>query len=249
MNGSVTVNQSIQSAYNNVVNQIASFLPNLISALIILIVGWIIASFVSWAIRGIVNKSGIDTAATKLGIVDMFKKAGFNLSIAGVIAGAVWWFIMVITFIATADALKLSQVSTFIYQVAAYIPNIIAAALILMIGIIVADALSQVIGKAAAIAKYIPANLVSSFTKWAVLIFSFLAALDQLRIATTLIQILFAGIMLSISLALGLSFGLGGRDLAKNILEKSASTAANAANKPSVTNAVNTTRRGPGRRK
>jgi predicted transporter len=111
------------------------------------------------------------------------------------------------------------QISAFIEQVAGYIPNVIAAAVIIFIGIVAANALGNAAGKASKATRIVPSNIIIAAVRYPILLFAALAALSQLQIATDMIRILFGGIVFALSLALGLAFGLGGRDEAQRILE------------------------------
>jgi hypothetical protein len=214
-----TWTNSLQTAFLNVATKVGLFLPNVIFAILILLVGWLIASSVAKLVRRLLDGFGLDELWENLGFDDLFKQIGFNLKIQNVIASLVKWFLMLVFLITAADVLNLPQISGFIEQVAAYIPNVIAAAVIIFIGIVAANALGNAAGKASRATRIVPANIIVAAVRYPILVFAALAALSQLQIATDMIRILFGGIVFALSLALGLAFGLGGRDEAKRILE------------------------------
>ncbi len=210
---------TLSDALANLSIKILSFLPNILAALIVFLLGLIISDAAAKIVRLMVRKSQVDVAFEKLGITQVFKDAGFDLSVAEIAAWMVKWFIIVVFLIAVANALALSQVSDFINQVALYLPNVLVAAAILTIGVVVANALSEAVHRAAVATELVSAGLVAGLVKWSILVFVFLAVLAQLKIAPNLVETLFTGMVASLSLALGLSFGLGGKDKAKEMIE------------------------------
>jgi hypothetical protein len=214
-----TWSNSLQTAFMNIATKIGLFLPNVIFAILILLVGWLIAVSVAKLVRRVLDGLGLDELWDNLGFDDLFRQIGFNLKIQNVVASLVKWFLMLVFLITAADVLNLPQISGFIEQVAAYIPNVIAAAVIIFIGIVAANALGNAAGKASRATRIVPANIIVAAVRYPILLFAALAALSQLQIATDMIRILFGGIVFALSLALGLAFGLGGRDEAKRILE------------------------------
>lgn len=199
---------------------IAAFIPSLISAIIIFVVGWIIAVLAGQLVTKLLEKFNVNQAAEKIGFIKAAKD-GFN--IAGFVGWLVEWFIIFIFLIAVADALQLPQISRFINEIANYIPNVIAASVIAILGIVAASAFSRIIEQTTSASEIIPASLLANLVKWAIIIFTVFAALVQLQIAPSIIQILFAGIVAVLVIALGLAFGLGGQEAAKKIVDKMSS--------------------------
>ena len=131
------------------------------------------------------------------------------------------WFVIVIFLIAALDVLGLSQVNFFLQDVVlGYLPRVLAAALVLLVAGVIGDATGRVVVTAAKTAGLDSAHFVGAVAKWAVWIFAILVALSQLGIAATFSQTLFTGIVIAVSLALGLSFGLGGQEAASRFIEK-----------------------------
>jgi hypothetical protein len=211
---------ALNDAFNDTIVRVGSFLPNLLIAIIIFLVGWVLASIAGGAVSAVLRKIKIDRLSENVGLGSLLKNTGLDFDLANFTGWIVKWFVVLIFLIAVAETLNLPQISGFIDQVAGYIPNVIAAAIILIIGIVIADALSNVVRKATGITRVVPAVILGSIARWSVLVFTFLAALAQLNVARDMIQILFAGIVITTSIALGLAFGLGGKDEAKRILEQ-----------------------------
>ncbi len=196
------------------------FLPSLLGALIILILGWYIALVVEKVVVRLLKIVWIDNALKRIGIKDGFEKAGIKLNIAKAGGFLVKWFLFIVFIIAASEIINLGQVTEFLNGVVAYIPNVIVAVIILLLGVVFANFAHQVVKKAVEAADLLSANFLASVAKWAILVFSILAALVQLKVAANLLQILFTGFVAMIALAGGLSFGLGGREKAREVLDK-----------------------------
>ena len=130
------------------------------------------------------------------------------------------WFFIVVFLMAATDILGLTQVTEFLRTVAAYLPKVIVAALVLLIGVLVARFLEGLVRGTVKAARLVSANILGSLTKWAVLVFSLLVALNQLRIADEIIRIIVIGIVAAGAIALGLAFGIGGKSHAEEFIGK-----------------------------
>ncbi len=234
---------SLQAAFNTLAVKVGAFLPNVFFAIILLLVGWLIASSVAKIIRRVLDQIGLDDLWENLGFQKLFEQGGFKIKIQDVVAVLTKWFIFLVFLIAAADVLNMPQISAFIDQVAAYVPNVIAAAVILFIGIVASNFLANAAEKASGATRIVPSHLIAAVVRWPIMLFAVLAALSQLQIATDMVRILFGGIIFALSLALGLAFGLGGRDEAKRILEQMSSRAANAQGSARIARQPNAGRR------
>ena len=131
------------------------------------------------------------------------------------------YFIIIVFLIASFDVLGLNQVTAFLQQVViGYLPQLIIAVLILLVGAVVGDVLSRIVVASARTASLSQANFLGTVSRWAVWVFAILVALSQMGIAGAFIQTLFTGFVVAVSLALGLSFGLGGQAAAAKAIEK-----------------------------
>jgi hypothetical protein len=130
------------------------------------------------------------------------------------------WFVIVIFLVASLQILGLTQVNIFIQQVVLlYLLQVIVAALILVVGAVVADTASRIISGAAMAAGMSASGVAGTVARYAIWIFAVLAALGQLGVATPFVQTLFTGIVVALSLAFGLAFGLGGQEAAARFIE------------------------------
>lgn len=197
------------------------FLPKLIIAIVIFIIGWIVAVALGKFISQIIRAIKVDKALQALGVEEPLAKAGFKLDAGAFIGGLVRWFFIIVFLVASIDVLGLSQVNAFLKDaVLLYLPNVIVAALILIIGAVLANAMQKVVVGSAKAVEVPSTRLLGGITKWAIWIFAILAALYQLGIAGVFAQSLFTGFVAMLALAGGLAFGLGGKDIAAKYIEK-----------------------------
>ena len=208
------------AGYADLVRKVGSFLPNLVAALVVFFIGWMCAELAGNLTRRLVNLLRIDQLFAALGVKQIFKHAGIDLHVAATVAALVKWLIIAVFLIVVADVFGLKQVADFLTRVTGYLPNVIAAAVILVIGLVVANAVSEAVLRSARVYKLASAQLAAGIVKWSILVFVFMAMLVQLQIAASMVQTLFTGIVAALALTLGISFGLGGKDLAQKILDK-----------------------------
>jgi hypothetical protein len=216
-----TLEQSVNifgDAMNNLFTEIVLFLPNLLAGILILIIGLLVASVLGSLARKAVRYAQLDRLAGDSETTARLKESGVEFSPSGMVGWIVKWFFIIVTFIAVAEIFGLAQVTEFLNSVMLYIPNVIAAVLILIIGIVVGDVLQKIVRASAGASRVVSGNgdVLGSVARWAVVIFSLFAALSQLGIAENLIQILVAGIVL----ALAISIGFGSKDKVKSIIDR-----------------------------
>jgi hypothetical protein len=210
----------VQEPLRNLYNGFIDFLPNFLMAVIVLVVGWILAVTIAKLLKSVLVSAKVDEIGDKVGLSEASNRTGIKLSVAGTIAWLVKWFLLVAFFLAAADILGLDKVSEFLQDVLAYIPRVVAAAAILLAGLLVARFLSRVVRGSVAAAGLVSADLLGAVTQWAIVVFTVLAALQQLVIAPELVGTLFTGFVYMIALAGGLAFGLGGKEHASRVLDK-----------------------------
>lgn len=216
-----TWGNTISNAFEGIWAGAIAFIPNLVAALVIFIVGWIVASLVAKVIAHIIKTIKLDNALEQAGLGTVIKRAGFNLDSGVFIGGIIKWFVIVSFLVASFEVLGLNQVNVFLQQVVLlYLPQVLVAVLILLVSVVIADTVSKIVVGSAKAANVTSANFLGTVTKWAIWIFAVLAALVQLGIAVGFIQTLFTGVVVALSLAFGLSFGLGGQQAAAGYIEK-----------------------------
>ena len=198
---------------------VAKVLPSFLAALAVIIGGWFTGRAVGRATARALKALKVDEALRTAGVEDFLKRGGYGTSAASFIGVLVTWFVFAVFLMAAFDMLGLSQVNDFLREaVLGYLPRVIVAALILVIAAVLGDAVHRLVLGVGKTAEVGSAALLATGAKAAVWAFAILAALHQLGIAAAFVQILFTGMVVALSLALGLAFGLGGRDAAARFL-------------------------------
>lgn len=200
---------------------VAAFIPNFLVAFFIFILGWIIGSVLGKAVSHILSALKVDNALQGAGVEGPINRAGFKLNAGAFVGMLVKWFIIAVFLMASLDVLKLNEVNDFLRNVVVdYLPNVIVSVLILLAGAVIAEAMNHVVVGSTKAAHMKSAHFLGAVTRWSIYVFALLAALLQLEVATQFIQTLFTGVVVALSLAFGLAFGLGGQDVAKEYLKK-----------------------------
>ncbi len=207
---------SLQQAWDAVVG----FVPLLLSAVIVFIIGWIVAVALGKLVEQIIRALRVDMFLAKLDFEKALERAGMKLNTGAFVGGLVRWFLIIVTLLAAANILQLTQVTNFLTAVLLYLPNVVVAALILVIAALVAETAERVGRGSVESLGLRGGHLVAVLARWSVWVFAIVAALQQLGIATALLQTFVTGFVAMLALALGLAFGLGGKDAAGAIVEK-----------------------------
>jgi hypothetical protein len=211
----------LQGSFQDVWMGFARFVPNLIIAIVIFIIGWFVGNLLGRVAAQIIRSIKIDHALRTAQVDQFLKRAGFNLDSGAFIGGLVEWFVIVVFMIASFEVLGLTQVNGFLQQVVlVYLPQVIVAALIILVAAVIAEAMQKVVTGAAVASGIKSASFAGIVTRWAIWIFGILTALFQLGVASAFIQTLFTGVVVAIAIALGLSFGLGGQEAAARFIER-----------------------------
>jgi len=211
------LSQSFQSLFYGLV----AFIPNLVIAIIIFLVGWLIGVGFGRVVTQIVNSLRIDHALRSTGLEQLLARAGFTLSSGKFVGALVEWFFIIVFLVAALDVLHLTTVNLFISNVVlGYLPQVIVAVLILLVAAVVAESAEKLVIGSAKAASIRSSGLLGKVARYAIWIFAFLAAFEQLNVATAFMQTLFMGIVIAISLAIGLAFGLGGQQSAARYLDR-----------------------------
>lgn len=215
--------QSLADAFTrsaqDIIVGLISFIPNIIVALLIFLLGWVFGAVLGKVISQFVKTLKVDNALRGAGLEEVFTRAGFVLDSGRFLGGLVKWFVIIIFLVGSLDVLELNQVNDFLQNVVlTYLPNVIAAVLILLVAAVIAEVMQNIVVGSAKAAHFRSAHLLGAVTRWSIWVFAILAALSQLSVASGLVQTLFTGIVIAVSLAVGLAFGLGGQDAAREYI-------------------------------
>ncbi|MFH0830517.1 MAG: hypothetical protein V1895_00465 [Parcubacteria group bacterium] len=222
---SLTFVEQIKGAFQTTLDSLIEFLPEILAALVVLIVGWIVAVLLGKLVRKLLALAKVDKALDKVGFKQVRDETGLELSIARFVGDLIKWFLIIVSVLAAADILRLSEISGFLRSILLYFPNVVVAVVIVIIGVLVANFVQKLVVGAGKTAKLPSIPLIAAFARWSIIVFSVLASLVQLQVAASLIQILFTGIVAMIAIAGGLAFGLGGKDYAEHLMTRFRETA------------------------
>jgi len=197
-----------------------SFIPTLLAALIVFIIGWLVSIFLGKLANRIIRGIKLDLLLTRLGFKKALTKAKLKLDSGKFFEELVKWFFIIVFLMTTVDILGLREVTLFLKSILFYLPNVFIAAIVLLAAAIVSNFIYRLVKASADAAGLASSGAVAGIVKWSILIFGFTMALVQLGIATTLIQTIVIGLIAMVALAGGLAFGLGGKDQAARVLER-----------------------------
>jgi len=220
MNNISTAGPAFAGSFQEIWNQLALLTPSLLAAALVVILGIIVSRVLGGLAAKLVSKIYVDQAVEATGAKKVLDKIGFHLTVSQALGLLVTWFLYAVVLVGTADILGLSQISEFLQSVVLYIPNVIIAVVILLVGIIISKFIHTLVRETSLAAELESADVLANVARIAILVFTVMAALIQLKVATALIEILFTGLVFMFALAGGIAFGLGGKDKAKDILDK-----------------------------
>ncbi|MCL6583525.1 MAG: hypothetical protein K6U11_07775 [bacterium] len=211
---------NIIGAWNAVSNRVMMFLPNLMAAIVVFLLGWLVARVARTLIIKVLGALRFDVLTERAGINALLVKGNIQKQPKELLAILVYWFLMLIVIIAAFDVLGLPIIYNLLNKIVLYIPNIIAAVVVLIFGGILANFLETIVKAVSSGLGSETASLLSKIAKYSVVILAITMALQQLNIASSVVTVAFAILFGAFSLALALAFGLGGRDAAANYLQK-----------------------------
>jgi len=217
------INDAVVSSGQMVLANVMNFLPALLVALIFLVIGLFLASLLGGLVTKIVRSLRVDKLLDTGGFGDRLQSMDIKFTLSGAFGWLVKWFIIVIVLLTVSSILHLDAVSEFLTQVLLYIPNVLVAMIIVVIGLVVANFVSELVEASMKMSDFIsPASVetLRAVTKGIIIFFAVIAALSQLQIAPTLINIFFGGVILMFALAGGLAFGLAGKDKAREFIDR-----------------------------
>ncbi len=196
------------------------FIPNLVIAILIFVVGWFLAVGIAKLITGILTKIKFNSFFESKGWKKAMEKAELEVNISEFIGSIIKWILIIVVLWMSVERLGWGEFAEVMKDIVAYLPNVIVAAFIFVVAVIVADFLSKIIVATTEKADFAYTNFAGTMVKWAIWLFAIFAILIQLGIAPELLQTLFEGIIYMFAIAGGLAFGLGGQYVARDVLEK-----------------------------
>ncbi len=212
-----TFAQVIQLSLIDLWSRLVGVLPDIVGAIIVLLLGLIVAPILGGIVKKVFDIIRIDEMAEKAGLMEVTAGYTKNFSISLLLGKIVKWFFIIAFVMAASEILGWERITQFLNEIVFYIPQVLIAVIILVFGVIAGNFFEAVVVRSllGSNAPIDNPQIIGKVTKWSFVIFGVMAALLQIGIAPSLIQILFTGIVL----ALALAFGLGGREKAAELLD------------------------------
>lgn len=197
---------------------VAGFVPRLIAALLVFLIGWLIAIALAKVVWHIIKLIQLDRGLESAGFKTVWERTGHKLDTPLFFYELVKWFFIVVFLMAATNILGLQDVTTFLRSVVNYIPHVFVAAIILIAGVLVARFIGHAVHASARAGQLGSGAYLATVARWAVVVIAALAALEQLQLASYIITTAETGVIVAAALAIGLAFGLGGKDHAEEVI-------------------------------
>lgn len=215
--------QGTMNAFTMALGEVLSFVPRFIGFLVILLIGWFISYAVGKAVALLLRKVGFERLSQRVGLTRMEQRMGIRMDTAGILGKIVFWFLFLIFLVPATDSLGLPTISHTLDAIVAYLPNVFVAVLVLFLGTLLGVFAGDLVRGGSIAAKVGNPRILGEITRWSIIGFAAMVALEQLQIAPALINVLFSAVVASLALAFGLAFGLGGRETAQRWLARNES--------------------------
>lgn len=211
------VTTAVTDAVRETLSSVVDYIPELVAAIIVVLIGIIVA----WAVKTVIVRGlGFLQIKKYTDAVGLNKVITRDVEVVDLLGDIAKWVVMLTFLIVALDVAQLSGANDLLKGVLAYIPEVAKAIVLLFIGVVVADLASRVVKATANSIGVRASEVLSDIARWAIIIFAFFGALQQLGLATELISILWTGIVAFLAIAGGVAFGLGGKDAASDAIDR-----------------------------
>jgi len=200
--------------------QVLSWLPSLIGAMVVFVLGLIVAAGLGSLVEKVAGALKLDALLRRLGVEEYTKRANVELNSGHFLGQLVYWFMLLAFLLASSDILGFFALSSYLRDVLLYLPNLVIAVLIMLASLVVANLAKGLVKASVMTARMHAAKFLGSAAWWVVMVFGGLASLVQLGIAVSIINTVITGLIAMMALAGGLAFGLGGKDYAAQLMQK-----------------------------
>lgn len=209
---------ALRTSFENAWTQIVDYTPRVLAAVIVMVAGYFIAKLVAHAVTLLCERAGLQKAAERSGLSESMTHMNIKRNIPAIVGTIVFWGLMLVFLMAGFNILKITSVSDSISQVVAYIPNLLVATVMVVVGLLVAGFLRGVIATSADRVGISYADHLANGCYYIMGLMVFMAAFDQLHIHFELLNYAILIVFGGLALGFGLAFGLGGRDVMAGIL-------------------------------
>lgn len=214
-----TMKVAIIDPINAMLVKIWGYVPSIIGAIAILIVGWFIAKLIQSIVARVLKLIRLDLASEKAGIEKILAQGEVRMTLSEVIATLAYWLVILIVIATALSALNLNIAAELITKLAEYVPSILAAVFILILGLFLANFVGTVVRTSASNAGIATAKLLGKIAQVILVVFAVVMAIEQLKIATALIILSANIVLMAIGLGIALAFGLGCKDIAGKFIQ------------------------------
>lgn len=198
----------------------AGFMPSLLGAVIVFIVGLVVAAGLGALVEKVIGILKVDSVVSKLGVEEYVERAGLRLNSGRFLGQIVYWFFVIVALLVTTNILGLPDIGLFLMGILGYIPNVVVAVIIMLSAVVIGNFLKRVVRASVMSAKLHAANVLGTITWYSVIVFGLTSALAQLNVDVTILNTLITGIIAMLAIAGGIAFGLGGKEYASHLIEK-----------------------------
>lgn len=217
INWGYTLSESLLSLWYGFIN----FVPSFLGAIILFILGWFVGKVIGKAIAQFVNIIKLDKLFESAGSKKFIENTGIKITVGGFIGGVVKWFIVIVFLMASLQIVGLTQVNDFLKTaVLFYLPKVIIAVIVLIIAAILAEAVQKIVTASARAANVKQSKTLGMLSRYAIWGFAIIISLSELGIASAFMQILFTGLIVGLAIAMGIAFGLGGKEAAARVIDR-----------------------------
>ena len=197
-----------------------SYIPSIAGAIVILVVGWLIAKLAETVIVRVLKTIRLDAASDKAGVKNVLAQGDIKLSVSELFGAIIYWLIILVVLATALNALNLTIAANLLSRLAEYVPNILAALFVLVAGSFLASFVSAIVRTATSNAGIGTAKMLGKIVQTVIVVFSILVAIEQLNIATAIIGLGINIILMSLGIGLALAFGLGCKDMAGKAMQE-----------------------------
>lgn len=210
--------QSLVTAMTALWTKVANFIPNLFGALVVVLLGFVVAKLLDALLSRLLAKLGLDRLMAGTGLTKLMGRAGIRVPISTLVGKIVYWFVLLIFLVSAAESLGLQRVSATLDVLALYLPKVFGAVLVLLVGVLLAQLVNGIVRGAAEGVGIEYAGGLGRVAQWLVIVISISVAISQLEIKTDLLNHVIVIALITVGLAVALAMGLGSRDIAGQIL-------------------------------
>ncbi|MCA0364513.1 MAG: mechanosensitive ion channel [Bacteroidetes bacterium] len=206
------------NTFTKLIDQFSTFFSNLVSAIVILIIGWVIAKTASILIKNVLSRVGIDKVGDKIKEIDAIKKFNLDFKLSQILSTIVYIFIMLFLSVSAADTLGVPAISNMFLMLVNFIPKLIVASIMLLIGLFVSDLAKNFVNSLTKSFNIASGKLIGLGVFFFVLFISVILALGQAGINTSLLESSFNILIAGIVLAFSIGYGFASKDILLNIV-------------------------------